>query len=194
MIKGKLEPFAETGTEGVIWSLEDNQGRGYDSLHCLDYGDFLRVFDPEDENKVIWEGRIDFEWERRYRTYPLNPQYGQQEIFGVWVHGFQFDVEPEDWGTWFFKNYPAEYEPCNLGRFHRVKSSSIRAYSWNGVWGYYKDEPKPGDLVIKFVNGAFYRFKDVPAEILKEFVDAESKGKFFYKNIKNKFEVEKINL
>ena len=108
-IKGKLEAFFETGTEGVIWSVCEDEKEGYDSLHCLKNGDNLTIFHPENPGIVICTGEIDLEYERNYRPYPMNPQYGQQAVHGMWVHGFQRDVVPEDWGTWFFKHYPAEY-------------------------------------------------------------------------------------
>ena len=76
-----------------------------------------------------------------------------------------------------------------------MKSSSIDAYSWQGRGGLYGDNPgKPGDLVIKFKNGGYYRYKDVPPDVFWNFYQAESHGKFFYQNIKDKFITEKINL
>jgi len=107
-IKGKLDPFFETGTEGVIWAVYDDTKEGYAGLNCLTRGDYLTIFDPEDTNKVIWEGNIDLEYERNYHPYPMNPQYGQQAIGGFWVHGIQRGVDPDTWGKWFFKHYPAE--------------------------------------------------------------------------------------
>jgi len=109
VVKGKLDPFFETGTEGVLWSVYEDGKEGYDGLHVLKKDDYLTIFDPEDNTKVIWEGNIDLEYKRNYHPYPMNPEYGQQAVHGMWVHGFQVDVVPEDWGTWFFKHYPAEY-------------------------------------------------------------------------------------
>ena len=107
-IKGKLEPYFETGTDGTIWAVYEDGKEGYDGLHILKKGDNLIIFQPENPGIVIWEGNIDLEYERNYHPYPMNPQYGQQAIYGVWVHGFQRDVLPEEWGTWFFKHYPCE--------------------------------------------------------------------------------------
>lgn len=194
MIKGKLEPFFETGTEGVIWSVYEDGKEGYDGLNCLEYGDFLKIFDPADATKVIWEGRIDYDWEINYRPYPMNPEYGQQAVYGYWVHGLQKDVLPEDWGLWFIKQYPAELKKAGIGHFYPVKSSSITAYSWQGSGGRYGAEGVPGDLILKFKNGGYYRYKDVSADVFWAFEDAESKGKYFYEHIKNKFVTEKINL
>lgn len=112
IIKGKLDPFFETGTEGIIWSVYEDGKTGYDGLNCLKDGDFLRIFDIDNPSKVIWEGIIDLEWERNYRNYPRNPEYGQQEIGGFWVRGIQSTVTPEQWAQWFFKEYPAEMIPA----------------------------------------------------------------------------------
>jgi hypothetical protein len=64
-IKGILEPFCETGTEGIVWSLQDEKhisadGKqwSYDGLNCLEDGDFLKVFNDAARKKVIWQGEI----------------------------------------------------------------------------------------------------------------------------------------
>ena len=193
IIKGKLEPFFETGTEGTIWSVYEDGKEGHNGLHCLEYGDFLRIFDSEETTKVVWEGRIDYDWKINFRPYPMNPEYGQQEVLGFWVHGIQKDVNPEVWGTWFFKQYPAEMERANIGHFYPMKSSSITAYCWKGTGGLY-NKGTAGDLILKFNNGGYYKYKDVPPDVFWEFYRADSHGKYFYTNIKNKFVTEKIDL
>lgn len=95
-----LDPYFETGTEGVIWSANLLGAPGYDALVCLEEGDQLRVLD--DQGRVAWSGVVALEYDRRHRPYPGNPQYGQQEIKGFWVHGFQSDLPPEVWSEWFF--------------------------------------------------------------------------------------------
>ncbi len=193
IIKGKLDPFSETGTEGVIWAVYDDTKKGYDGLHCLEYGDYLTVFDPEDPTKIVWKGTIDYDWERNRRPYPLNPQYGQQEVGGMWVHGLQVDVEPNDWATWFFKTYPAELIKANFGHFTPTKSGTIDAYCYTGR-KHYSDSSldRSGTLTIKFRNGSFYKYKDVEPSVFWEFYSAESKGTFLAKNIKKKYEFEKL--
>jgi hypothetical protein len=194
-IIGKLDPFSETGTEGVIWSLHENGKEGYDGLHCLGEGDHLTVYDPVDNTKVVWQGNIDLEYERNYRPFPMNPEYGQQEVGGMWVHGIQRTVTPEDWGTWFYKQYPAELVKCEIGRLWPCEgSSTILGQAWDGkgsVWNGIHDK---GDLIVKFKNSGYYRYKDVDSDTYWEFHDAPSKGKYHATNIKNKFVVEKIEL
>lgn len=114
-IKGLLEAFFETGTEGVIWSVYDEAKidadgkRSYEGLHPLKKGDILKVFADVARSEVLWEGVVDLETERNYHPYPLNPQYGQQAVLGMWVHGLQRDLEPETWARMFF-----EEKPCIL--------------------------------------------------------------------------------
>ena len=100
-ITGILEAFWETGTEGVHWAILDNDQTGYDALNILKDGDYLFVEDGK--GMIEWEGEIKLEYERRYRPYPENPEWGQQEVFGFWVHGFQENVDPEIWATWVFQ-------------------------------------------------------------------------------------------
>jgi hypothetical protein len=64
----------------------------------------------------------------------------------------------------------------------RVKSSNISAVGW---------EPF---LVIKFKSGGTYIYKGVPEKMYKKFLKAKSKGKFFFKNVKGKFEFEKLQI
>ncbi len=109
MIKGELEAFWETGTEGVIWSLYDEHNKGYESLNCLKDGDYLEVYN--DDGSILWEGEVKLEYKRRYRPFPLNPKYGQQEVFGMWVHGFQEDLDPEIWAKMFFDKKKAILKP-----------------------------------------------------------------------------------
>ena len=47
-------------------------------------------------------------------------------------------------------------------------------------------------LTVKFVNGdEIYEYKNVPKAVYDELMAAESKGSFFTKNIKGKYEFEK---
>lgn len=59
-IFGALEPFSETGTEGVIWSLHEYGKTGYDGLNVLKNGDKLTVYQTVRDGEVDWEGMLDF--------------------------------------------------------------------------------------------------------------------------------------
>lgn len=192
VIKGKLDAYFETGTEGVIWSLLEQGKEGYHGLNCLEDGDYLTILDHD--NNVIWEGNIDFEYERNYIPFPSNPSYGQQCVRGLWVHGIQKDVDPETWADWFLEGRSALLIKAGFGKLHRCKSSTIVGHCWSGrgsPWNSIKDH---GDLIIKFKNSGFYRYKNVDSDTYWAFESAESMGKYFAQFIKNKFEVEKLEM
>lgn len=62
----------------------------------------------------------------------------------------------------------------------KVDSSNIDAIRW-----------EKGNLIVHFSSGRIYSFKKVPQIIFNNFLEAESKGKFFNKNIQKKFEYER---
>lgn len=108
VLSGKLDAFYETGTEGVIWSFDEDGKYGYDGLHCLEKGDIIKVFNDASRKQVIFEGVIDLEYASRRRAFLLNPQYSGQEVFGYWVRGLQKGVDPETWARMFFDGKPAQ--------------------------------------------------------------------------------------
>jgi hypothetical protein len=108
-IVGVLDAFFETGTEGVVWSIVDNDKTGYEALSRIKDGDYLFVEDMA--GNIEWEGKILLDWKSRMRPYPTNPESGQQEVLGYWVHGLQVGVEPERWAKWFFESRPAVVIP-----------------------------------------------------------------------------------
>jgi hypothetical protein len=95
-IKGILEPFFETGTEGVIWSLQDEKHIGadgsysYDGLNGLENGDFLKVFNDAARKKVIWQGEIKL-------IFPPDLRYNR---------GVQDGVNKEAWTKMFWDAKP----------------------------------------------------------------------------------------
>lgn len=115
-VNGILDPFFETGTEGVVWAVDDPRKHGYDGLNYLENGDRLVVFEV-DGVTIRWEGKVGLEYKRRWRPYPMNPEYGQQEVLGMWVHGFQRDLDPEVWARMFFDRLP-----CSFSRVTGSKS------------------------------------------------------------------------
>lgn len=56
VIHGTLEDFFETGTEGVVWSVSDDDDIGYPGLHPIKEGDHLTILDELGQR--IWAGRI----------------------------------------------------------------------------------------------------------------------------------------
>lgn len=47
-------------------------------------------------------------------------------------------------------------------------------------------------LTLTFNSGGTYEYKDVPEEVFKDMLAAESVGKYFHSNIKGKYETEKV--
>jgi hypothetical protein len=59
-IFGALELYDESGSEGVIWSLQEYGKPGYAGLVFLKDGDRLTVYDNVRNGEVEWEGRLEF--------------------------------------------------------------------------------------------------------------------------------------
>jgi len=64
-----------------------------------------------------------------------------------------------------------------------VESSTLKTVVYD------KDQEK---MWLTFKSDALYEYRAVPQQLVKDLVDAESKGKFFHENIKNKFDFEKV--
>lgn len=47
-------------------------------------------------------------------------------------------------------------------------------------------------LEIEFLSGAVYRYTDVPEKVHREFMAAESKGRYFSQHIRGRFQFERI--
>jgi len=48
-------------------------------------------------------------------------------------------------------------------------------------------------LEIEFKGGSVYRYYNVPKDIYDELLEAESKGKYFWRNIRNEFNYKKVD-
>ncbi len=53
-------------------------------------------------------------------------------------------------------------------------------------------DDKSRDLIIVFVSGMKYKYKNVPQNIFDGFKKVTSKGRYFNKSIKDKFAFEKM--
>ena len=65
-----------------------------------------------------------------------------------------------------------------------VDSSAIDSIAYD------KDEKK---LWIRFTSGSLYEYRNVEESTVNELDEAESKGKYFHNNIKDRFDYEKVD-
>lgn len=113
-IYGYLEPFAEQGTEGIVWCVYDpsqNTADGkqsYDGLHLLEKGDLLKIFTDESRKGLAWEGTIDFDYEAEKEPIEGFAHLVVQRVGGCTVNGVQKGVKPDTWFGYFVKSLPAE--------------------------------------------------------------------------------------
>ena len=100
-IRGPLLDFFETGSEGVIWMIDDENRRGREALEPICEGDHLTILDQM--GKTLWRGTIHCDKKTGWRTYPKNPEYGQQCALGHWIHWVQKGFAPDDWARYFIR-------------------------------------------------------------------------------------------
>jgi hypothetical protein len=102
IIEGTLFDFFETGTEGVLWAVIDDENLGYDNLHFVEAGDHLTILDQL--GYKLWSGAITCDRKAGWRRYPLNPKYGQPLALGHWVHWTQKGFKPDEWAGYFIRS------------------------------------------------------------------------------------------
>lgn len=124
---------SETGTEGGHWAFQDAKfmhtaddlvngncpwgGRycpakenrpnpqhwDYEGLHVLKTGDHLKIYDPVDKQKLVWEGEINLD------KHPLFTE----DASGMWIHADQHGMDRDEWAALFFEEHPAVLETGN---------------------------------------------------------------------------------
>ncbi len=104
-LTGRLEASFETGTEGVVWSINAATKKNDTAFYRLKDGDVLEVFQGD---KTVWKDTIDLDLTSRLKPYPLNPKLKKQELLGFWVNGIQRNTNAEKWGKFFFKCFRAK--------------------------------------------------------------------------------------
>lgn len=105
-IRGKLEAYFETGTEGVLWAVYEDGKQGYDGLHILQQDDLLKIFGKD--GSVVFSGRIDQDRQTGWAPYPFGNGNGQPVALGMWVHWTQRGYQPDDWARLFVDELSAE--------------------------------------------------------------------------------------
>ena len=115
--KGRLYPYFETGTEGIVWALiEDGKTEFYDALVTIEEGDHLVVYG--EDNSVLFDGDIMMDTETGWREYPQNPGHGQQAALGCWIHWIQRGWEPDAWAGLFLRG---KKNPLRCELIKRIK-------------------------------------------------------------------------
>ncbi len=109
---GRLEPFFETGTEGMCWLLVEDGKFSYDALVSIDNCDHLKIYNSDDA--VAFDGIIDQDHKAGWTEFPQNPGHGQPSALGYWIHWTQKGWNPDDWAALFF-NYNIKTEKRSDG-------------------------------------------------------------------------------
>ena len=67
--------------------------------------------------------------------------------------------------------------------WNSVTSSNLKRVSYN---------PRSHEMLIQFQSGAVYQYWDVPGNISQGLVQAESPGKFFNQNVRNRYSYKRV--
>lgn len=113
-IEGPLINFCETGTEGAIWAIEDDERFGYEAVVIINEGDHLAIYD--ELGYEVWAGTIKCDKKVGWRRYPSNPKHGQQCALGYWVHWIQRGFKSDDWARFFIRPGYSRYRGVLLRR------------------------------------------------------------------------------
>lgn len=103
--EGLLDAWCETGTEGLVWVLNENGFEGYAAMRFVEEGDYLTVFRPDGE--IAFEGRISCDREIGKPRPEDNCDRAQPSALGFWIHWTQEGWDPDEWAEMFLKEYKA---------------------------------------------------------------------------------------
>ncbi len=120
---GTISWFFETGCEGTCWIFEIDGKKGYDALHFLDKGDWLKIYGTN--GSAVFEGKINPDYKAGWKPYPQNPKQGQPCAFGLWIHWTQKGWEPEQWAELFLREnmtFPGEKQSRPKLRAELIKA------------------------------------------------------------------------
>jgi KTSC domain len=72
-----------------------------------------------------------------------------------------------------------------LGQYQRVQSTAITSIRYSA---------DTRELDVAFTNGKTYCYSTVPLQVYLEFIDVESKGRFFNEKIKDRFPFSDVSV
>lgn len=100
-IHGKLEPFFETGTEGVLWAVHEYNKPGYEGLNILKNGDRLTVYSK------VFDGEVAAESTLQLSPLPGKVAYHPQYVIDVANMPQNNDPAPNTMARLFVDRHPA---------------------------------------------------------------------------------------
>lgn len=101
-LKGVVDYFFETGSEGVRWIFCDDGKIDWDSIKFIHEGDWLKIYGKGGE--VLFVGKIKEDRRAGWKPYPRNPNFGQPAALGYWIHWTQKGWKPDDWARLFIRD------------------------------------------------------------------------------------------
>lgn len=125
-VRGVLDPYFETGTEGVCWAVIEEGVSGYESLNVMGFSleerfrlkIFLESGDGQFKNKVFDDhllflpsffGSAHPYFKKHLQTWPSG--LGQQFVLrNMWIHDLPLNIDLGFWEALMFDKFPHRVE------------------------------------------------------------------------------------